>query len=205
MIQTIGNNKITNASIEDPIVDQMLQGEKVRILYSDPPWGSGNLKYWVTINKKMTGKEYAPLTYDKLLDRIKHLATNYVDGHVFIEIGPKWETEVMAHVSTYLHNIRRFVLLYKSGSKTLPCILVYGSTNPKYDYNVNIYDPTNQTGAKVAEGCIKAVAEEGAIVLDPCCGMGYTARGAVANKMRFKGNEFNAKRLQKTIDFLRTT
>jgi DNA modification methylase len=80
--------------------------------------------------------------------------------------------------------------------------MMYGATDPKYKFNTQIYDPTNKTGADVSKNCIKAVAEEGAIVLDPCCGMGYTARAAVANKMRFRGNEFNSKRLQKTIDFL---
>jgi DNA modification methylase len=202
MIQTIGEHKITNASIEDSIVDSMLTGEKIRILYSDPPWGTGNLKYWVTMNKKMTGKDFAPLTYDKLLDRIKDLTTKYVDGHVFIEIGVKWEKEVTEHMSTYLTNIEKFVMLYRSGSKMLPCLMMYGATDPKYKFNTQIYDPTNKTGADVSKNCIKAVAEEGAIVLDPCCGMGYTARAAVANKMQFRGNEFNSKRLQKTIDFL---
>lgn len=202
MIQSIGNHKVTNASIEDPIVDAMLSGEKVKILYSDPPWGSGNLKYWVTINKKMTGQVFTPLTYDKLLDRIKDLTLKHVDGHVFIEIGNNWENEVMDHVKTYLYNIQKFTLLYRSGSKILPCIMLYGGTSPKYSYNNHIYNPTNQTGAVVAQGCIKAVAEPNAIVLDPCCGMGYTARAAVANGMRFRGNEFNAKRLQKTIEFL---
>ena len=202
MIQTIGLHKITNASIEDSIVDQMLVGEKVRILYSDPPWGTGNLKYWATINKKMTGKEFSPLTYDKLLDRIKDLSIKYVDGHVFIEVGVKWEDEVTQHMASYLTNIQSFVTLYRSGSKILPCILMYGSTNQKYKFDTQIYNPTNQTGQEVAKNCIKAVAEEGAIVLDPCCGMGYTARAAIASKMRFRGNEFNSTRLQKTIDFL---
>lgn len=44
MIQTIGPHKVTNASVEQPEVDQMLVGERVSILYSDPPWGDGNLK-----------------------------------------------------------------------------------------------------------------------------------------------------------------
>lgn len=202
MIREIGLHKITNASIEDTIVDQMLMGERARILYSDPPWGTGSLKYWATLNKKTTGREFQPLTYDKLLDRIKDLSIKYVDGHVFIEVGIKWESEVTQHMAGYLTNIQSFVLLYRSGIKVLPCILLYGSTNPKYKFNTQIYDPTNQTGAAVAKNCIGAVAEEGAIVLDPCCGMGYTARATVENKMRFRGNEFNSARLQKTINFL---
>ena len=42
----------------------------------------------------------------------------------------------------------------------------------------------------------------GQTVLDPCCGMGYTAKFALENNLIFRGNEINGKRLQCTIDKL---
>jgi predicted methyltransferase len=42
--------------------------------------------------------------------------------------------------------------------------------------------------------------QKGDKILDPCCGMGYTAQIAIDNGMYFYGNELNAKRLQKTIN-----
>ena len=43
----------------------------------------------------------------------------------------------------------------------------------------------------------------GGIILDPMCGMGYTAEAAKSNRMRFRGNELNQHRLDKTIARLR--
>jgi predicted methyltransferase len=40
------------------------------------------------------------------------------------------------------------------------------------------------------------------IVLDPMCGMGYTAQAAIKYGLAFRGNELNSVRLQKTIDRL---
>jgi hypothetical protein len=200
MIKTIGAHKITNASIDDPIVDSLLAGEKIDIFYSDPPWGDGNLKYWVTMNKKMTGREFTPLTYTALIDRITGLIKNHVHGHVFIETGKAWEAETVQALNGLVHGVRTYKLLYKSGSKMLENVLIYGVTDPSIP-RMN-FDPTGMSGLAVVNKCIEAVATPNGIVCDPCCGMGYSARAAVKNGMRFRGNEFNAKRLQKTIDFL---
>jgi hypothetical protein len=200
MIKEIGLHKVTNASIDDPIVDQMLAGEKVHVMYSDPPWGDGNLRYWVTMNKKMTGNEYKPLTYDALINRIVDLIQNHVDGHVFIETGLKWEAETIEKIQGLVHNIRTYRLQYKSGSRMLENVLIYGVTDTSHP--LMDFDPSGMSGVAVPTKCIEAVAKPNAIALDACCGMGYTARAAVNAGMRFRGNEFNAKRLQKTIDFL---
>ena len=37
------------------------------------------------------------------------------------------------------------------------------------------------------------------IVLDPCCGMGYSAQAALDYGFSFRGNELNRKRLDKTL------
>jgi len=203
MIQTIGQHKITNDSIESPIIDSMLAGEKVSVLYSDPPWGNGNLKYWVTMNKKMTGKEFKPLTYSALITRIVGLIHNYVNGHVFIETGPKWEKETIEAIQGLIKNIRVYRLQYRSGSNMLENVMIYGVTDTRHP--MMQFDPSGMHGFEVPKQCIASVATPGGIVFDPCCGMGYSAKAAVRAGMRFRGNEFNAKRLQKTIDFLKST
>ena len=40
------------------------------------------------------------------------------------------------------------------------------------------------------------------VVLDPMCGMGYTAQATAGMGLTFRGNELNATRLRKTIDRL---
>lgn len=200
-MQVIGQHKLTNASIESPLVDEMLDGEVINVLYSDPPWGSGNLKYWVTMNKKMTGAVFAPLSYDQLLSRLYELIERYVRGHVFIETGKQWAEQVRVDFLKRFFSVKTFTLKYKSGARFLECVLIAATTGSQYEFN---YDPTNQVGAVVAKNCVGAVAVPGGIVLDPCCGMGYTARAAVAAGMKFRGNEFNAARLAKTEEFLRS-
>jgi hypothetical protein len=201
MIQEIGPHKVTNESIESPLVDAMLSGERASVLYSDPPWGDGNLKYWATMNRKMTGKMHRPLTYAALVSRIVSLIEKYVDGHVFIETGPKWEAETVEALGGSLHGARVYRLKYRSGSKLLSNVLIYGVTDKRH--SLMTFDPSEMCGPEVPRRCIASVASPGGIVLDPCCGMGYSAKAAVAAGMRFRGNEFNAKRLQKTVDFLK--
>lgn len=201
-ILLLGPHRVSHASIESPVVDELLTGDRVRILYSDPPWGDGNMRYWATMNSKMNGQSFEPLTYERLLARLRELIERYVDGYVFLETGMKWidQVEAMMH-DAGCRMLNRTQLEYKSGAKTLPCMLVAGSKiagigPPK------LAGPT--MGAGVSRWMVAAAAAPGEIVFDPCCGMGYSARAAVAAGMRFRGNEFNEKRLAKTTQFLRT-
>lgn len=195
-VQVIGDHKVTNGSIESPEIDAMLAGEQVDILYSDPPWGDGNLKYWATMNKKMTGQEVAPISYDALLARIRGLVETYVRGHVFIETGLRWEDSIVEEMSGYLSGVRAYHLEYKSGSRTLTNVLVHGTNAECAPFTI---DPTGGSGYANVKRVVENVAVPGGIILDPCCGMGYTAQAAVDTGMRFRGNELNAKRLAKTI------
>src|SRR5690348_15319918 len=91
----IGPHKVTNVSIERLEVNSMLSGETVDILYSDPPWGDGNLKYWAAMNKKMSGREFTPISYEALIERFRELIECYVDGHVLIETGLRWQQQTI--------------------------------------------------------------------------------------------------------------
>lgn len=196
-VQTYNGHKVTCASIEDPVVDLALAGETVDVLYSDPPWGDGNLKYWATMNRKMTGTDNAPLDYASLLGRIRELAERYVRGWVFIETGPRWVTEVVDWMSEFTQLVGVQNTTYQAGSKLLPCSLVSGTTTPDAPpFTANV---EGLRGAAFATAVVADVGRPGGVVFDPCCGMGYTAAAALAADMRFIGNEVNAKRLAKTI------
>jgi len=203
MIQQIGSHRITNESIESPLLDKMLSGVSVDVMYSDPPWGDGNMKYWVTMNKKMTGAEFVPLSYDGLLDRVFELARRYVSKFVFIETGVRWGDAIAERmVKNGLHHIKKFRLQYQAGSKMLDCILVVGGITADHNFPLSGYDDLYPYyGAELSRRVLEYVQPVNA-VLDPCCGMGYTARAAIVNGAVFYGNEFNAKRLGKTIAFL---
>lgn len=193
-VMQIGTHRITNASIEDPVVDQMLQGRVVKVMYSDPPWGDGNLKYWVTINKKMTGATFQPLTYERLIERLINLARKYVRGCVFLETGVRWEAMLCDRLkSAGFHDVHPYRTTY---ANNLPQSLVASSTLENVSPRITMSDY-----APVPALCniVKGKVTPGDTILDPCCGMGFTAQAAINLGLRFCGNEFNAARLAKTI------
>ena len=198
----IGKHTVSNEDVQNVDFNKLLNGEKAHILYTDPPWGDGNMKYWCTLNKCHTGQENEPMTYKKLIGIIKEMIINHVDGYVFLETGNKWLDETIKDLEGVLFNQEVYQLTYKSGSKVLPNPVIVATTNP----NITLPDLKDLEGAldenslKIA---IPLLAKEGAILLDPTCGMGNSARGAIKNKMRFVGNEFNSKRLEKTINSLK--
>ena len=96
---TIGPHKVTCGSLISGELDTMLAGERVDILYSDPPWGDGNLAYWQTMNKKMTGSDVPQVKHDQMYDRILDLINRYVQGFVFLETGMRWGEYVQARLA----------------------------------------------------------------------------------------------------------
>lgn len=198
MIEQIKQHRVANVSIEKLNMDELMKGRKARVLYSDPPWSNGNLRYWTTIRKRHTGISDEPISYDELIAVLKNIITNYVDGYVFIEVSVKLEKEVMESFSEVLYNLKAVEVLYKAGDKLYPNLVVYGTTSPDYKYNLDI-DPKNSFDVKLPSDCIKNIALLNEIVLDPCCGLGLTAQAAINNGMIFYGNEFNRKRLNETI------
>jgi hypothetical protein len=203
MITIIGPHKVNCGSLVSGDVDRMLAGETVAIFYSDPPWGDGNLAYWKTMNKKITGQDVPQINHEQLYDRITQLIQRYVRGHVFIETGVRWEKYVSERLAQAgLQNIWPYRLTYGSGGKLLENRLIVAThgmagLGPQFDF-----EPSSFRGAELVRRVVSSVATPGALAFDPCCGMGYTAKAAVAAGMRFYGNELNRARLDKTMDFL---
>lgn len=197
-IKQIGKHRVSENDIQNVDFNELLNGQKAHILYTDPPWGDGNMKYWCTLNKRHTGKEIEAMSYKSLIQIIKKIIINNVDGYVFLETGNQWLEDTKNDLQGILFNTEVYSLQYKSGSKLLTNPVIVGSTNP----NIKLPNLQSLEGAideKSLEIAIPLLAKEGSILLDPCCGMGNSARSAIKNKMVFVGNEFNAKRLEKTI------
>lgn len=207
MSYTIGRHEVEIASIESSAVDKLFAcaGRKARVLYTDAPWGDGNMKYWATLNRKATGAVFNVLPYQALLNRVVYLAKRYVDGHVMITVGEKWVHQVvMTMEEAGMKNMTVFNCLYRSGSKNMPMRIVYGATSAAWRFNASKFHPTDEYGAELHNGMVSAVAERGETLLDPCCGAGAIAKAALSNGMKFKGSDFNSARLKKTIEFLRS-
>ncbi len=201
---TIGQHRVTHGNVDDAQVDQMLAGERVWTLYSDPPWGDGNMEYWRTMNRKMTGEDVPQISHDRMLWRFRDLITKYVDGYAFIETGLRWQQPWVENLkASGLVNLQTVRVFYGSSSKLYENVLICGS---RPGVPAPLLDGAEKLrGLPLPTKCLGAVARPRAIVLDPCCGMGYTARAAVANGMIFRGNELNASRLAKTVAHLQGT
>mgnify|MGYP003651206338 CR=1 FL=1 len=198
----IGKHIVSNEDVQNVDFNKLLKGSKAHILYTDPPWGDGNMKYWCTLNKRHTGQEIEAMSYKTLIKIIKDMIKNHVDGYVFLETGNQWLDETLEDIKDVIYNQKVYSLRYKSGSKLLTNPVIVGTTNPNLVLpNLDALEGAiDEDSLKIA---IPLLAKEGAILLDPTCGMGNSARSAIQNKMRFVGNEFNSKRLEKTIKSLK--
>ena len=197
-MKQIGPHRVTNLSIDRPQVSDLFNdGAKADILYSDPPWGDGNVKFWATKASKDTGRPVQAISYDALVTAFFDLIAKHVSGHVFIETGMRWADDMTARMLAIgLHNLETVRLQYRSGGKLYPNVLLFGSF---LDGHAGLSKLEGQYGARVARDAIALLAQEGGILFDPCCGMGYSAAAALAHGMQFRGNELNPVRLEKTI------
>lgn len=167
--------------------------ELADIIYSDPPWGPGNLMYWRTHNGETRRPDWATF-----LSTFCSIVRSSVrpGGHVFVEMGLRWVddlAEAMRRVG--FRESARFGCLYGPASKRLPNVLWYSGPGTKTD-------PSGMYGVAMTRRALEGVAAPGALVFDPCCGKGMTARCALRLGMRFAGVELNPRRAAVTKAFL---
>jgi len=200
-IEKINQHRVSCETIERVDFDALLGGEKAYILYTDPPWSNGNLKYWSTINRKSTNKDYNLLTYPELLRNLQEIIINYVDGFVFIEASTFIEKDLIYEFfGKVLKNLKIHKAEYIGGGKRLPNLIISGGTNTKYNFDG---DFKGLFDYNILREVLSKVGKASKIILDPFCGTGLTAKAAINYDMRFIGNDFNNKRLLKTIKILK--
>lgn len=200
MIYQIGPHRVRHGDVGEGLdISQLVGGAIADVFYSDPPWGSGNLKYWETMNNKMNKVNTEVITKDvgEFLGMIMGYAAAYTCGWVVIEYGKRW-------VDSLIHR-GKVEGLYFCGKVEA----VYGGKNHPVDiifFHTEGAQPIDLSSVYHLKGyaCVKEVFRllapaAGGVGMDLCCGMGYTAQACIDNNMRFIGNELNYARLQKTI------
>jgi len=199
VIKQIGNHRVKHGDVMEGI-DDLMDGKKADIIYTDPPWGQGNIRYWQTMNKKMTGAEPTDIPFEKFMLQIFKIGKAHAKNLMFVEFGIRWKDDIIRYGTEqgFIHN-GIINLQYRSGSKLLPLHLhVFSKTT--LDLSTEYIDSVTDThGFDTLKKAIIPFTKEGKIILDPCCGMGYTAQIAKDTGMVFYGNELNSKRLEKTI------
>lgn len=200
MITDVGRHKVKRGDIMNGI-DDLMQGRKADFLYSDPPWGQGNLRYWQTINKRHTGQEPSEINYAEFLPHFFNIVSKYVKDVCVIEYGISWREDIIqVSGQAGFKHIGAFSSLYQAG-KLLPLdihvLSKSGEVVVPHDFQSKCFE---LRGLSVVKYIFSALLPSDAeMVLDPMCGMGYTAQSAIDNGLTFYGNELNEKRLNKTI------
>jgi len=200
MIKNIGKHKVMHSDITKSNIDDLLGGKCVDYMYSDPPWGAGNLKYWQTINQRMTGAQQNEVDYLNFLNTIFDIASKKVKKHLFVEYGKKWHDEIISFATSYgFHHAGTIETLYKSGNKLLPMDLHFFTKTELILTDDYVNSVRHTHGYNTLQKTLFPIVKETETILDCCCGMGYTAQIAVDSGMTFYGNELNLTRLEKTI------
>lgn len=203
MITQVGKHRVKCGDLMNGI-DDLMQDEMADFIYSDPPWGQGNLGYWQTINKRHTGQEPSRIDYKKFLTTFFDILRRYAKDRVVIEYGIRWREDITRTAKAYGFETSGWATTYyKSGSRKLPCdIHFFHRASPMILSNGLLEYLRDNSGVRVPVRVLAEFAPNGGIALDPMCGMGYTAQAAVKSGMSFRGLELNSKRLAKTIQFL---
>lgn len=209
-ITRIGQHRVRHGNIyEREEMDRFIGDDRADLFYSDPPWGTGNLKFWDTTNKKMNAdaKDYDyGFDVDKFLDVVIGSAVRYTDGFVVIEYGKRWVEKLVAQADQKgLFYCNRVETLYKGGGKLLPLdVVVFHTRRGMSIPLLNAYHTVGYKTVKTVFSILRPmIGAHTPIGMDLCCGMGFTAQACIDSGMRFIGNELNVKRLQKTIDRLK--
>jgi hypothetical protein len=209
----IGPHRCRHGDVMVPsAITELMRSDKAHIMYSDPPWGGGNLKYWATMNKKHNGTETVPAELGAFLERIFGIARDHVSHYLLIEYGPRWKEMIQTYgIKAGFTPVGITVLKYRGGATTLPLDLHFfakkgsGAQYPA-DFASTVQDSIGyETLTRVFGALAPALRRLSPqpIVLDPCCGMGYTSQAALDFGLVFRGNELNRTRLEKTLARLR--
>ena len=201
MISKIKNHRVKHGNIMDGIAD-LMEDKKADFIYSDPPWGQGNLRYWQTMNNKMNGTEKKDIEYNNFISHFFNLIATYAQDICVIEYGCQWNEDIikMSEKVGFKH-YGSTVCYYKAGSNLRPCDLHFISKKSVINLTDEFkFNCTKKQDLALVEYIFDYLdIPNNGICLDPMCGMGFTAQASINKGMTFYGNELNKKRLQKTI------
>jgi DNA modification methylase len=203
MIEEIGRHRVRHGNLMEGIKG-LIPGGKVDFIYSDPPWGDANLKYWQTMNAKMNGAERQDTGLTQFLEQLFNViqSVSKPTTVVFIEYGQQWVDRIEQQADRIGLQIQAISTpVYGSPPRPLKLLtMAYEPLNLPADYQTSIDE---STGFNTLSAATAPFSLAGKAILDPCCGLGYTARLAVQTGATFYGNELNRARLEKTKAILR--
>lgn len=170
----------------------------IDMIYSDPPWNSGNCKYWRTIANKANNqiKTY-PVDFNHFISTInKQLKTLGDLKVIWLEASMKEYIKLISNFNSHNLPLNGEWTICYGNPKRPNKLLRFSETKTITE------DPTNFTGEKPTDWAfIQEDSQKCKTVLDFCIGLGMTSRKAYKHNKTVYGLELNPQRLQRTIDF----
>lgn len=197
-IVSVGPHRLLVGDITAGAVAKLMGSEKANVIYSDPPWGPGNQQYWHTMRERGS----VPRTnWPGFLAAFCEACAQHrhQNAPVCVEMGVRWVNELdLAMAKVGLSATKRWTVFYGPKRMPLPNTLsLYGAALP----SISMPDPPH--GEAITLAVLSSVVMPGSVVLDPCTGLGMTARLTHRLGGSFRGSEMNAGRMARTEAWLR--
>lgn len=158
------------------------------MIWCDPPWEDGMVKYFQTLNKKQTGR-LVNNQIDGILDTLFRLA--HKGKPIAVEYSVKGHERVIRYAEKYGH--QHFHTTYAKQENGITSVIIFFNTEFKLPDNVMGYANT-----------ILGVEGIGAKhVFDPFAGIGRTARAVLKAGATYHGSELNESRYKKLCTILK--
>lgn len=198
MVQAIGRHRVACNSIEDAPHRKLLEGNKARVLYTDPPWSDRMMSFFDTLQEKQTNEGGdGNLNVERMVDELGKVIQNHVDGYVFV-YWTENNNIAQNRLDEYLAWSEEQYPLYTDGDgNERKYVLYFGATSSEYQLDINV---NGMNGLEMNRLIFDNVAVEDEFAYDPMCGQGNSAVGSIENGMRFAGNELNRKRVNDCVD-----
>lgn len=182
-------NRISNYDIMENNLDTLFDGVMADCMYSDPPWGAGNLKYWRTMNNQCGH----PVSWNSFLERLLFLYKIHCkeNSPLFLETGLRFEKDL--------------IYIFGEPKHVFECI--YGSKKNKnlvLCWNVDIVESLEgKSSVDLVYSALKQInLNSNSIIFDPCVGLGNTAKACKRLGYFCYANELNYKRMLRTKKIL---
>lgn len=174
-------------------------GRMPDLVYTDPPWGPGLLSAFQTMAEKKDNTTVTRHSHREFLPAFLRECARWSPNIVVVEYGIQWAREVeLAARDAGLELVRTLQTHYGRPERPQHIHIFAKGAHPPVS-NALVEDVARLRKWRIVDRILREYVPPGGVVLDPCCGLGLTARAALENHLTFLGNELNGYRLGRTI------
>jgi hypothetical protein len=194
-------HRLTVGSITDEPIKLMLKGRSADVLYCDPPWDDGHMKSFARVASRARTVPVIPIPWTTFMHGLVDIIRDHVRGWVFVEMGNLHVEQTRGYLLDVLDEVHRHEIFY--GSPRRPAALLVAHTeDPTLPRRWRMSEAASNGGLRQVKSIVASVGRPGQVLLDPCCGLGLSAKAAIASGMAFYGNELDPSRARVTRELL---